>query len=308
MTTDGRALSRFRRAASRSRARPRPSASGRGAERAGAASSGTSRTSIRIPDRRALAERLVAATFADTVFFSNSGAEAIECAIKMARKLSFGERPARALPHHHLRGRLPRPHAGDASRPAASRNTSRASARWCRASTRSPFGDLEAVRGGDRPGDGGDPDRADPGRGRHPRRRRREFLRGLRAALRRARPAADLRRGPDRHGPHRQALRPRMGGRHARHHGGRQGHRRRLPVGACLATEEAATGMTAGTHGSTFGGNPLAWRSATRCSTSCWRRASSSSVEPAAGCLQQRLGGLVDDASRRSSRRCAARA
>ncbi|MGN6462773.1 MAG: aminotransferase class III-fold pyridoxal phosphate-dependent enzyme, partial [Pseudolabrys sp.] len=31
-----------------------------------------------------------------------------------------------------------------------------------------------------------------------------------------------------------------------------------FPLGACLATEEAAKGMTAGTHGSTFGGNPLA--------------------------------------------------
>ncbi|CAK0762491.1 hypothetical protein WCLP8_3490001 [uncultured Gammaproteobacteria bacterium] len=31
-----------------------------------------------------------------------------------------------------------------------------------------------------------------------------------------------------------------------------------FPVGACLATARAAGGMTAGTHGSTFGGNPLA--------------------------------------------------
>jgi acetylornithine/N-succinyldiaminopimelate aminotransferase len=31
-----------------------------------------------------------------------------------------------------------------------------------------------------------------------------------------------------------------------------------FPIGACLATERAATGMAAGTHGSTFGGNPLA--------------------------------------------------
>jgi acetylornithine/N-succinyldiaminopimelate aminotransferase len=31
-----------------------------------------------------------------------------------------------------------------------------------------------------------------------------------------------------------------------------------FPMGACLATERAAMGMTAGTHGSTFGGNPLA--------------------------------------------------
>ena len=31
-----------------------------------------------------------------------------------------------------------------------------------------------------------------------------------------------------------------------------------FPIGACLATDDAAAGMTAGTHGSTFGGNPLA--------------------------------------------------
>jgi acetylornithine/N-succinyldiaminopimelate aminotransferase len=31
-----------------------------------------------------------------------------------------------------------------------------------------------------------------------------------------------------------------------------------FPIGACLATEKASAGMTAGTHGSTFGGNPLA--------------------------------------------------
>jgi len=35
-----------------------------------------------------------------------------------------------------------------------------------------------------------------------------------------------------------------------------------FPVGACLATSDAASGMTAGTHGSTFGGNPLAMSAA----------------------------------------------
>jgi acetylornithine/N-succinyldiaminopimelate aminotransferase len=39
-----------------------------------------------MPEGRRLAERLIAATFADTVFFCNSGAEANEAAIKMARK------------------------------------------------------------------------------------------------------------------------------------------------------------------------------------------------------------------------------
>jgi acetylornithine/N-succinyldiaminopimelate aminotransferase len=33
-----------------------------------------------------------------------------------------------------------------------------------------------------------------------------------------------------------------------------------FPIGACLGTAEAAKGMTVGTHGSTFGGNPLATR------------------------------------------------
>src|SRR6202171_4642221 len=40
----------------------------------------------RIPEGERLAPRLCAASFADVVFFGNSGAEAMECAIKMARK------------------------------------------------------------------------------------------------------------------------------------------------------------------------------------------------------------------------------
>src|SRR6185437_10140222 len=40
----------------------------------------------RIPEGERLADRLCAISFADTVFFQNSGAEAIECAIKMVRK------------------------------------------------------------------------------------------------------------------------------------------------------------------------------------------------------------------------------
>jgi len=39
-----------------------------------------------IPQQQELADRLVAATFADTVFFTNSGTEACELAVKMARK------------------------------------------------------------------------------------------------------------------------------------------------------------------------------------------------------------------------------
>ena len=66
----------------------------------------------RMPGQEALARRLVEATFADTVFFTNSGAEAVEPAIKMARRYHYVNGASRALPDRHLRGRLPRPHAG----------------------------------------------------------------------------------------------------------------------------------------------------------------------------------------------------
>jgi acetylornithine/N-succinyldiaminopimelate aminotransferase len=46
---------------------------------------------FRIPDQEVLAERLCDHSFADTVFFTSSGTEAIECALKTARKH-----------HHHL--------------------------------------------------------------------------------------------------------------------------------------------------------------------------------------------------------------
>jgi acetylornithine/N-succinyldiaminopimelate aminotransferase len=43
----------------------------------------------RIPEQERLAERLCAATFAERVFFANSGAEAVECSIKAARRYHF---------------------------------------------------------------------------------------------------------------------------------------------------------------------------------------------------------------------------
>ena len=44
-----------------------------------------------IPGQQKLGERLCAATFADKVFFTNSGTEALECAVKTARRFHFGE-------------------------------------------------------------------------------------------------------------------------------------------------------------------------------------------------------------------------
>ncbi len=42
-----------------------------------------------VPGQEKLARSLIEQTFADTVFFANSGAEAIECAIKMARRFHW---------------------------------------------------------------------------------------------------------------------------------------------------------------------------------------------------------------------------
>src|SRR6202011_4887450 len=51
---------------------------------------------FRIPEGERLAERLCDATFADLAFFANSGAEALECAIKTARKYhAVGGQPER---------------------------------------------------------------------------------------------------------------------------------------------------------------------------------------------------------------------
>ena len=65
----------------------------------------------RVTGQERLAERLCEATFADKVFFTNSGAEACEGAIKTGAALPLRQRPSRAVAHRHLQGRVPRPHA-----------------------------------------------------------------------------------------------------------------------------------------------------------------------------------------------------
>jgi len=61
-----------------------------------------------------------------------------------------------------------------------------------------------------------------------------------------------------RDGANRQAFRSRVGGRSARRHAIAKALGNGFPIGACLATERGRGRMVAGTHGSTFGGNPLA--------------------------------------------------
>ncbi|CAA7618827.1 aspartate aminotransferase family protein [Magnetospirillum sp. UT-4] len=211
---------------------------------------------FRSPGQERVAAKLVANSFADTVFFCNSGAEANECAIKMARKFhaesgepgrceivcATGAFHGRTLATIAAGGQEKHLKGFDPVTPGF---------------VHVPYGNLNALRAAIGPqtaailvepvqGEGGvvagDPD----------------YLRRLRAA-------ADefgvllifdeVQTGMGRTGPlfaHQACgiapdimpLAKGLGGG--------------FPVGACLATAAAAKGMTAGSHGSTFGGNPLA--------------------------------------------------
>jgi acetylornithine/N-succinyldiaminopimelate aminotransferase len=210
----------------------------------------------RIPEAERLAARLCAASFADLVFFGNSGAEAMECAIKMARKYqSASGKPERfriVTFEGAFHGRtLATLAAGgqkkylDGFGPVVDGFDQVA------------FGDLAATKRAIGPataailiepimGEGGVRVAAP------------EFLRALRQLC-------------DEHGlllifDEVQTGMGRTGDLFAYQHTGVTPDIMALakalgggfPVGACLATVEAAKGMTAGTHGSTFGGNPLA--------------------------------------------------
>ena len=68
-----------------------------------------------------------------------------------------------------------------------------------------------------------------------------------------------------------------------------------FPLGAVLATERAAAGMVAGTHGSTYGGNPLACAVGARVMEIVTDPAFLAEVNRKAGLLRQKLEGLVAD-------------
>ena len=181
-----------------------------------------------IEPQQRLAERLVAHSFADTAFFCNSGAEALECAIKMARRFHHERGQPRAPSDHHVRGRLSRAHAGDHLGRRPGEASRRLPARPCPASircrwARSPrsrhaIGEQTAAiliepiqgEGGIRTVDAALP-------------------RGAAPAVRRARSPADPRRGAVRDGAHRPAVRLRVDQDDARHHGAGQGPGRRVP-------------------------------------------------------------------------------
>ena len=208
------------------------------------------------PQGEAFAQRLVDLTFADTVFFTNSGAEAVECAIKTARKYHH----AQGNPHKHelicftnaFHGRTlgtisatNQPKMREGFEPLLS------------GFTVVEFDNLEAAKTAMGPHTAGflvEPVQGEGGI----RPASKEFMQGLRALC----DEHDLMLVLDEV----QCGVARTGLLYAHEHYGitpdimasAKGIGGGFPLGACLATEKAAAGMVVGTHGSTYGGNPLA--------------------------------------------------
>ena len=67
-----------------------------------------------------------------------------------------------------------------------------------------------------------------------------------------------------------------------------------FPIGACLATAEAAAGMTPGSHGSTFGGNPLAIAAANAVLDVMLKPGFFEHVQKMSLLLKQKLASVVD--------------
>lgn len=208
------------------------------------------------PQGEALAQRLVDLTFADTVFFTNSGAEAVECAIKAARAYH----QSNGSPERHELITFKNAFHGRTMATISASNQEKMhhgfmpllpGFKYCE------FDDLAAAKaligpktagflvepiqgeGGIRPASEG-------------------FLKGLRALA----DEHDLMLVLDEV----QCGVARTGTLYAHEQYGidpdilatAKGIGGGFPFGACLATEKGARGMTFGTHGSTYGGNPLA--------------------------------------------------
>jgi acetylornithine/N-succinyldiaminopimelate aminotransferase len=208
------------------------------------------------PQGEALAKRLTDLTFADTVFFTNSGAEAVECAIKTARRYHH----AAGNPHKHKLITFSNAFHGRTM--ATISATDQAKLRDGFAPLLDgfevvAFDDLDAALAAIDENTAGflvEPVQGEGGiRPASP-----DFLRGLRRAC----DEHDLMLVLDEV----QCGVARTGTLYAYEQYGitpdilatAKGIGGGFPLGACLATEEAASGMVIGTHGSTYGGNPLA--------------------------------------------------
>ncbi|HMB46900.1 MAG TPA: aspartate aminotransferase family protein [Afifellaceae bacterium] len=211
---------------------------------------------FQIPGQEKLGRRLAEASFADRVFFANSGAEALECAIKTARRYHYVNDAPERFRVITFEGAF---HGRTLATIAAGGQAKYLEGFGPKVDgfDQVPFDDHEALKAAIVPetaailiepiqGEGGV--RVVPG----------ERLRALRELCEEHGLLLifdEVQCGMGRTGklfahewsgvtPDIMSIAKAIGGG--------------FPLGACLATEEAAVGMTAGTHATTFGGNPLA--------------------------------------------------
>jgi acetylornithine/N-succinyldiaminopimelate aminotransferase len=210
----------------------------------------------RVAGQERVAARLCEATFADQVFFCNSGAEACEGAVKLARRYHFANGQPERWRTVTFRGAF---HGRTLATIAAAKNAKHLEGFGEPADgfDSVPFGDLEATAAAIGPSTGAimvEPVQGEGGVVVAPT----GWLKALRELC-------------DRHGlllilDEVQTGMGRTGRLFAHEWAGiapdvmavAKGIGGGFPLGAVLATGEAAKGMVAGTHGSTFGGNPLA--------------------------------------------------
>ena len=212
---------------------------------------------FRIPGQEALADALCASSFADVVFFTNSGTEAVECALKTARKYHSAKGSPERIDIYGFDGSFHGRTYG-AINAAANPNYTNGFGPPMEGFHQLKWGDHEALKAAIAApttaaiiiepvqGEGGCRVLPD------------QCLRGLRELCDQHGVLIifdEVQCGMGRTGklwahewagmaPDIMAVAKALGGG--------------FPIGACLSTTEAASGMTVGAHGSTFGGNPLA--------------------------------------------------
>jgi len=248
---------------------------------------------FRIPEQEALAARLCGATFADVVFFTNSGTEAIECALKTARKYHAVNGAPERIDIIGFDGSF---HGRSYAAVNASGNASYLDGFGPRLPgyIQIPFGDSEALKAAIGPTTAAvivEPVQGEGGA--------RSLTEAQMLELREVCTEAgalliydEIQCGMGRTGrlfahdwapgsaPDIMCVAKALGGG--------------FPVGACLATAEAAKGMVVGAHGSTYGGNPLAMAIGIAAFDEIVKDETLAHVREVAGYLNQQLSGLKD--------------
>ncbi|NIY71968.1 aspartate aminotransferase family protein [Marivivens donghaensis] len=245
-----------------------------------------------IDQQQSLADKLVDNSFADTVFFTNSGTESCELAVKMARKYFYEKgQPERTTIVAFEGSFHGRSSAGIAA--AGSEKMTKGFGPLLPGFVHLPWGDHDALREAAAKPDVGaiivEPVQGEGGIRPLPD----QCMKGLRDLC-------------DEHGillifDEVQCGVGRTGKLFAHEWAGitpdimmvAKGIGGGFPLGAVLATENAASGMTAGTHGSTYGGNPLACAVGNKIMDIIADDAFLAEVNRKAALLRQKLEGIV---------------